>query len=99
MFTITRPNLFVSSDGFSVEVLGRTGLRYTEAGRSTEIDSEILTDNPAITIRTASLRTWDDGATIDGTDRNRIICNVREAFHFQGFDIAVDGVDSAYQGR
>jgi hypothetical protein len=29
--------------GFSVEVLGRTGLRYREAGRQMFVDSEVLT--------------------------------------------------------
>jgi len=33
MFTSRGPNLYKSSDGFSVEVLGRTGLRYGEANR------------------------------------------------------------------
>ena len=34
MFTSQGPNLYKSSDGFSVEVLGRTGLRYGEANQS-----------------------------------------------------------------
>ena len=32
-----------SSDGFSVEVLGRTGLRYREGDRQMFVDSEALT--------------------------------------------------------
>ena len=32
MFTTPRPNLYESSAGFFVEVLGRTGLAYREAG-------------------------------------------------------------------
>jgi hypothetical protein len=42
MFTSPRPNLCESSDGFSVEVLGRTGLRYCEGGRQMFVDSEVL---------------------------------------------------------
>lgn len=36
------PNLYRSPGGFSVEVLGRTGLRYREEGRSYFVDAEIL---------------------------------------------------------
>ena len=43
MFTSQGPNLYKSSDGFSVEVLGRTGLRYGEANRQMFVDSEVLT--------------------------------------------------------
>jgi hypothetical protein len=44
MFTIPRNNVIESDEGFSVEVLGRTGLLYTEGARSLQIDSEILLD-------------------------------------------------------
>ena len=43
MFTSQGPNLYKSSDGFSVEVLGRAGLRYGEANRQMFVDSEVLT--------------------------------------------------------
>jgi hypothetical protein len=43
VFTSPRPNLYESSDGFSVEVLGRTGLCYREASRQMFVDSEVLT--------------------------------------------------------
>jgi hypothetical protein len=43
MFTSQGPNLYKSSDGFSVEVVGRTVLRYRQANRQMFVDSEVLT--------------------------------------------------------
>jgi hypothetical protein len=40
-FSEPEPNVIESSQGFSVRVLGRTGMRYTEGCRSVEIDSEV----------------------------------------------------------
>ena len=42
MFKFTGPNIVESSDGFSVEVLGRTGLLYREGDRKMFVDSEVL---------------------------------------------------------
>ena len=50
MFTSPRPNLYESSDGFSVEVHGRTGLCYREAGRQMFVDSEVLTGPSGIAV-------------------------------------------------
>jgi hypothetical protein len=41
-FSEPEPNVIESSTGFSVRVLGRTGMRYTEGERSVWIDSEVL---------------------------------------------------------
>ena len=43
MFTSHRPNLYESSDGFPMEVLGRTGLGYREGERQMFVDSQVLT--------------------------------------------------------
>ena len=50
MFTSPRPNLYESSEGFSVEVVGRTGLRYREADREMFVDSEVLTGSSGMAI-------------------------------------------------
>jgi hypothetical protein len=47
------PNLIESSAGFSVRVLGRTGMRYIEGGRSVWIDSEVLGKPGAIALHKA----------------------------------------------
>lgn len=86
--TFTRPglNTYESSSGFSVEVLGRTGLRYSEGGRTALIDSEVLSGEYGIWIDGNSLTKWDqpDGSPISAAERGRILDNVKRAFDFFG---------------
>ena len=59
MFTSSRPDLYESSDGFSVEVLGRTGLRYREEGRQMFVDSEVLTGPSGMAVYKDTIQKWD----------------------------------------
>ena len=92
MFTSPRPNLYKSSDGFSVEVLGRTGLRYCEADRHMFVDSEVLTGPSAMAIYKDTIQEWDppcENVPITASDRIRILNNIRDAFRSQGLEIDV----------
>ncbi len=92
MFTSPRPNLYESSDGFSVEVLGRTGLRYCEGGRQMFVDSEVLTGPSGMAVYKDTIQKWDppyDKVPVTDSDRDRILNNIREAFRSQGFEIDV----------
>ena len=92
MFFIPRVNVVESDQGFSVEVLGRSGVRYVEGGCSLLIDSELLNGPDGIAIYSSSIKTWDVPNThepIDPSDKARIIENVRDAFRFRGFEIEV----------
>jgi hypothetical protein len=51
---------FESSAGYSVRVLARTGLEYTERGRSVWLDSEVLAKPRAIAIYPGSAKVWID---------------------------------------
>jgi hypothetical protein len=42
MFKETRKNVVESDEGFSIEVLGRTGIKYTEGEKTMFVDSEVL---------------------------------------------------------
>jgi hypothetical protein len=42
MFTIPKINVVAGDEGFSVEVLGRTGIEYREGGNAAFVDSEVL---------------------------------------------------------
>jgi hypothetical protein len=92
-FNIPRPNVIESDEGFSVEVLGPTGLRYREAGKVVFVDSEILA-GPAL-LGVFSQNMWLEGSprtsvnSLDEKERARIIENVRAAFKSKGFDIHV----------
>jgi hypothetical protein len=88
MFRSTKPNVIENEEGVSVEILGRMGMRYTEAGRSIDVDSEVLA-TPEIAIYAASIHKWSDGCTIEDAARSRIIANIREAVRSQGEDIVV----------
>jgi len=90
-FTSPRPNLIESDDGFAIEVLGRTGLRYSESGKSVWIDSEVLS-TPAITVYSRSINHWDapyDSTSIGTAERVRILDNIRWALESRGEDLQV----------
>ena len=92
MFTTPRPNLYESSEGFSVEVLGRTGLTYREAGREMFVDSEVLAGPAGMMVYRDTISQWKpphDGKPIGDVQRERVLKNIREAFRFQGFEIEV----------
>jgi hypothetical protein len=93
MFTIPRVNVIQSSEGFSVELLGRTGLLYVEGEKSIHISSEMLASyNLAFALYTSSIKAWDppnDNEAISDIKRNEIVENIRRAYRFQGFEIEV----------
>ncbi len=92
MFVIPRVNVIQSDEGFSVEVLGRTGLLYTEGSKSLDIDSEILAGPSGLGIYKNSIKSWNpphNNETIDESKRDAIVENIRRAFCFQGLEIAV----------
>ena len=85
-------NVFVSDEGYTVEVLGRTGIRYTEGEKSLVVDSEVLAGPSGMLLYSSSISGWDapyHQEEIDPDTRNQIILNIRRAFEFQGFDIQV----------
>ncbi len=89
MFREPRTNVIESDEGFAVEVLGRTGLRYTEGSRSAKVDSEVVMGPSGLVIYKSSIRAWGDGGEIDEPERARIVENIRRAFAFKGYDIEV----------
>ena len=91
-FSSPRPSFISSDSGFSVEVLGRTALRYTEAYRAMLIDSEELARPHGLALYRSSLRRWEppnDSLPIDEDERNRIVENIRQAFMFMGDELVV----------
>jgi hypothetical protein len=89
MFTETAPNLVTSDEGFSVHVLGRTGLQYTEGARTMRIDSEVLQGPSGMIIYTDSIQRWDppfEAEVVDNVRRSSIVERLRRAFRFWGFE-------------
>jgi hypothetical protein len=95
MFRIPRVNVIESDDGFSVEMLGRTDLKYTEGNHSVSINCERLaSSSPYLyVIYKSSIQRWDPppwDQMINTSERERIINNIREAFRSQGKEIDVE---------
>jgi hypothetical protein len=92
-FRIPRPNVIESEDGFSVEVLGRTGLRYREAGKVVFIDSEILATPSGLAVYPQRMKLEGPSTTstdsLDQKERARIEENVLAALKFAGFVVQV----------
>jgi Immunity protein 74 len=85
----TNPNAIESNDGVTVEILGRTGIRYTEGERAYFVDSDVLA-TPAIAVSATRIRAWDDShevATLTDADRQRIFENIAEAFASQDWQL------------
>lgn len=92
MFYIPRLNVIQSDSGFSVEVLGRTGLLYSEGPRTMKIDSEVLQGPSGMVVYADSIVKWQsphEDNEVDGACRNRIVDNIKEAFRFRGLEIEV----------
>jgi len=82
----------VSNEGFSVKILGRTGLQYTEGSKTLHVNSEVLAGPSGLGIYKNSIKSWDlpyDNETIDESKRDAIVENIRRAFRFDGYEIAV----------
>lgn len=92
MFKIPRPNVIESDEGFSVEVIGRTGLLYTEGTKILHVDSKVLAGLADLGIYQNSIKSWDatyQHELIDENKRAAIVDNTRRVFHFRGVEIEV----------
>lgn len=93
-FSEPEPNVIVSSSGFYVKVLGRTGMRYTEGQGSVWIDSEVLAKPGAIALYQDSIRAWENpegSAPVNDADRSRIVENIERAFESCGYELQAWG--------
>ncbi len=90
-FFVPRPNVYQCSDGYVVEIVGRTGMRYTEGGRTMFVDSEILAPPAGVAIYQDTIARWEPPHATEalGPDEClRIRDNIVAALQSQG--IAVD---------
>ncbi len=91
-FSTPQVNVIKSDLGFAVEVLGQTGIRYTEGEKSIFIDSEALAKPGAIALYASSIKRWEpphETDELESSDRDRIIENIRRAFKFKGHTLEV----------
>jgi hypothetical protein len=89
-FTMPKVNVVLSDQGYSVEVLGRTGIEYREGNKSAFVDSEVLTGG--IAVYRASIKNWrppHDNEEITEVQKSRIIENIRRAIGFRNEPVEV----------
>lgn len=93
MFTKPRVNVIACDEGFSVQVIGlATGVTYTEGPRRTVIGSEWLTGPSHIGIDGFQPSRWEpphDNEPLSTAHWLRILHNVRRAFQWDGYEIAI----------
>jgi hypothetical protein len=92
-FRVPKVNVIESSEGFTVEVLGRTGLRYTKVGRDLFVDSEVLAADFGLLVIANSIQNWGppprSSSIMEQVDRVRIIENIQRAFASQGENVQI----------
>ena len=91
MFRMPRVNVIEAKDGYSVEILGRTGLLYRQGEKSIRIDAEGLA-TPAFLIYRSSMKTWlppYETDVISDIEREELIEHIRAAVQFYGIELQV----------
>ena len=86
MFFVPRVNVIESDTGYSIEVLGRTGMRYREGDKTLFVDSEVLATGKGIAIFTNSITRWSqphESESISSEKKAAIIKNIQQAMEFQ----------------
>lgn len=84
------PNVYRSPDGFSIEVLGRTGLRYRENGRSYFVDAEVLAPPGGIAVYRGSVvqeKSSVESLPVSNQARKRILSNIHALLSARGLPV------------
>jgi hypothetical protein len=71
----------------TVEICGRSGIVYSEGGRSMRIDAEMLTGDTDLVVYTTSVGLWADGSRAGGAERERVLVNLRAALAEAGLTV------------
>ncbi len=90
MFKLLKANLVESDEGFSVETIGGTGIRYVQGGKPLFVDSEFLMGPKFdIVLGARGIKQWDSGENIDEHQRKLIADNIVRALVFRGMKVDV----------
>jgi hypothetical protein len=88
MAFLRRGELLESSEGFSIENLGREGIRYHEGNRALYVWTEFLKPkNMGVSTR---ITRWDpphEGEVLDLVNKQRILNNIKEAIEYEGLKV------------
>ena len=90
MFKKTQSNILKSDEGFTIEMLGRAGLKYVEGNKEFLIDSELLVGSFFMVIYKESITAVSDkDFIITEKEKNRIIENIKRSFLLEGLKIDI----------
>jgi hypothetical protein len=90
MFNCDNPNIIISDEGFPLQVLGPSGLRYKQGERWLRVSSEVLASPNGLVVYTSSIKKWEsDGILNSDDERKAIVHNIVKAFEFRGIEIEV----------
>lgn len=93
MFHTPQVNVIQSDTGFSVEMLGRTGIEYRESDKAMFVESEILmTDVPTVAIWSDHIRAWKpphDKEQISEEKRTEILKHICAALKWRNTQVEV----------
>jgi len=90
IFSKPLPNIIESDEGFAIELLGQTQLKYTQNSKSMAIDIEKLTKPDTIIIKVKSIKGWDSGEPTDAITESLILNNIGFALHWDGFNVIIN---------
>jgi hypothetical protein len=86
MIIKTEPNRYESDEGYSVEPLGRTGIRYQEGPRTMHVYTEFCLPT-GIAIWSKSVKAWQapyEREVLSQADVERILRNICAVVDFTG---------------
>ena len=93
MFNSPRVNVIENDSGFSIEILGRTGMEYREENKVMFIDSEIaMTDVPTVAIWKDRIRAWNpphDSEEITEEKRMQILKRICAALKWRNTQVEI----------
>ncbi len=69
----------LTGDGFAVRLPGRSGLQYSENGRTMTIDAEMLAGPVDLIVYRSSVGLWSDGMVANDSEKRRILANIEAA--------------------
>lgn len=82
--------MFYNKKKFKVKITGRAGLIYQENGKAIEIDSEMLVGPEYdIVIYAKSIKEWNDGKSVSGDEKNRILQNLKDHFNKNKYKVDI----------
>ena len=93
MLTKIGPNAVRSTIGFTVSLVGRSKIVYTEGDKTLTVSAEMLVGNIDFVIYTKLIKSWAapfSSESIDADEKERIIKNICDAFDFMGITYELD---------